>query len=171
MRRQDREVTDTSAILAIIEAADSCRLGMIDDTGSSLRPYLVALNFGFEPKPGESPKGTFWFHCARDGHKLDLLKRNAQVCIQLDCQHEPVINGLGCGWGMKYASVFAEGCAVFVNDPTEQRHGLDQLMAHYRRLWGVPSQDKIPGDYDDKVLAKTTIFRVDVVTLTAKRKS
>ena len=33
MRRKDREVIDPAAILAIIESADSCRLGLIDDTG------------------------------------------------------------------------------------------------------------------------------------------
>jgi nitroimidazol reductase NimA-like FMN-containing flavoprotein (pyridoxamine 5'-phosphate oxidase superfamily) len=189
MRRKDRQVTDVAAILGIIEAADACCLGMIDDSGPVPQPYVVALNYGFEAAPDGSPGGIFWFHCAREGHKLDLLRRNPQVCVQLDCDHQPVVNALGCGWGMKYASVVAMGRAQIIEDPVERRRGLDCVMDHYRRLWGTPPN--VPSDrssaatqepgknpqaaesphYDEKVLAMTAVIRLDVESLTAKRKA
>jgi nitroimidazol reductase NimA-like FMN-containing flavoprotein (pyridoxamine 5'-phosphate oxidase superfamily) len=169
MRRKDREINGPSEILAIIEAADSCRLGLVDDRGPQPVPYVVAMNFGFEPGPG-SPVGTFWFHCAKEGLKLELLRRRPEVCVQLDVDHEPVTNALGCGWGMKYASVLARGHACIVEDPEERRHGLDRLMDHYAHLWGVPEGAR-PYEYDAKSVALTTMFRVDVDSLTAKRKA
>jgi uncharacterized protein len=170
MRRKDREINGPADILAIIEAADSCRLGLIDDRGAQPVPYVVAMNFGFEPGPGGLPAGTFWFHCAKEGLKLDLLRRQSHVCVQLDCEHEPVTNALGCGWGMKYASVLARGQARIVEDPEGRRCGLDCLMGHYERLWGVPAGAR-PREYDEKSVALTTIFRVDVDNLTAKRRA
>lgn len=189
MRRTDRQVTDTAAALAIIEAADTCHVGMVDDSGPLPEPYVVALNHGFEPALDGSLGGTFWFHCAREGRKLDLLRRNPRVCIQLDCDHEPVVNALGCGWGMKFASVVATGRARVVEDDGERRRGLNCLMDHYRRLWGPPPKassdhsQAVEADravdspvtetpvYDESVLARTALIRVDVETLTAKRKA
>lgn len=169
MRRKDREINGPADILAIIEAADSCRLGLIDDRGGKPVPYVVAMNFGFEPEP-DGARGTFWFHCAKEGLKLDLLRRQPDVCVQLDGDHVPVTNALGCGWGMKYASVLARGRARIVEDPEQRRHGLDCLMDHYARLWGVPAGGQ-PREYDEKSVALTTIFRVDVDNLSAKRRA
>ena len=138
MRRQDRKVTDPSAILAIIEAADSCRLGLVDTSGTDPLPYIVALNFGYEPSGVGGLYGTFWFHGATEGHKLDLIGNHPHAVIQLDGEHEPVKHALGCGWGMKYASVVAHGQVHVVDDPAERRRGLGYLMAHYVRLWGPP---------------------------------
>lgn len=200
MRRKDREVTDNEAILAIIEAADSCRLALVDDTGPVPVPYIVALNYGFEPAPGGlAMGGTFWFHCAKTGRKLDLLARKPQVCIQLDCDHEPVTGPVGCSWGMKYASVVANGTARLVTEPVEHRRGLDCLMAHYMRQWaghladgsqplgprghpaamadghpggqsGVPARSTTIA-YEEKYLTMTAVIRVDVTELSAKRKA
>ncbi len=170
MRRKDREIKEPADILAIIEKADSCRLGLIDDRDGTPAPYVVALNFGFEPGPEGSPHGTFWFHCAREGLKLELLRRHPEVCVQLDGDHVPVANALSCGWGMKYASLLARGRARIVEEPEPRRHGLDCLMAHYERLWGLPPGGRLR-EYDDKNVALTTIFRVDVDSVTAKRKA
>lgn len=172
MRREDRRVTDPAAILSIIEAADSCRLGLVDDSGPLPVPYIVALNFGYAPAGADGLEGTFWFHCAREGRKLELIARNPTVCIQLDAEHEPVKNALGCGWGMKYASVVATGRARIVENPTEVQYGLECLMAHYLRLWGPPdgSDGTAPLPIDARVLQRTTVFRVNVESLNAKRK-
>lgn len=170
MRRKDREIKGPADILAIIEAADSCRLAMVDDRRDKPMPYLVAMNFGFEPGPADILAGTFWFHCAKEGLKLDLLRRQPEVCVQLDVDHEPVTNALGCGWGMKYASVLARGRARIVEDAEQRRHGLDCLMQHYERLWGLPPGSR-PREYDEKSVALTAVFRVDVDSLTAKRRA
>jgi uncharacterized protein len=174
MRRHDREILNPSDILAIIEAADSCRLGLVDSSGPHPVPYVVALNYGYAPAGEDGLRGAFWFHGAREGRKLDLLRRNPQACIELDAGHQPVKNALGCGWGMKFASVMATGQTLIVEDLAERRRGLDCLMAHYARLWGPPPDgvEAATGTpvYEDKVLAMTTVFRMSVESLSAKRK-
>jgi uncharacterized protein len=181
MRRNDREITDPTTILEIIETADSCRLGLVDVSGPLALPYLVALNYGYEPAGKDGLRGTFWLHGAREGRKVELIRRHPQACIQIDCGHEPVKNALGCGWGMKYRSVFATGRAHIVEEPADCRHGLDCLMGHYQRLWGAPDAIDAPGlepitaaiptrQYEERILAMTVVFRVDVEDMSAKRK-
>lgn len=179
MRRRDREVLERAEILGIIEAADHCVLAMVNETGPELLPYAVALNYGFEPAPDESLTGIFWFHSAAHGRKLDVIRRNPNVCIELDCDHEPVVSPLACNWGMKYASVIATGRATIVEDARERERGLDCLMRHYMKQWRAPlaiasaaanTEGQLLGNYQPSVLDRTVVIRVDVATMTAKRK-
>lgn len=70
MRRKDREVTDNCEINKIINSCQIIRLAFAD----GVAPYIVPLNFGFEEKDG---KRTFYFHGAKEGRKLDLIKKLA----------------------------------------------------------------------------------------------
>ena len=42
MRRKDREVTDFSRMLEIVQRCDCCRIGLVEDGEA----YIVPLNFG-----------------------------------------------------------------------------------------------------------------------------
>ena len=44
-------------------------------------PYIVPLNYGYEYADGEL---TFYFHSAKEGRKLEILKKNPTVCLELD---------------------------------------------------------------------------------------
>ena len=68
MRKANREIIDKSAIRAIMEEALVCRLGLCDDA----TPYVVPMNFGL----GEN---CLFLHCAAEGRKLDILRRNDRV--------------------------------------------------------------------------------------------
>lgn len=162
-------------MLAIIAKADSCRLALVDLAHTPPLPYVVPLNFGFAPAQGSLPD-RFYFHCAPAGRKLDLIRACNRVCVQLDCDHELVVADQSCGWGMRYASVVAEGIASLVSDAAERRRGLDALMAHYLESGGAAgaalTRDSRGGlAYDEKVLAATAVVRVDVTALSGKRKS
>ena len=76
MRRRDREITDNEKIKEIIKACDCCRLGL-NDNG---KVYIVPLNFGFTEENGNY---TFYFHGARTGRKLDIIKQNNCVGFEL----------------------------------------------------------------------------------------
>ena len=108
-RRRDRQIVDSHDILSLIEAADSCRLGLVDMRGSIPLPYVVALNYGYEPAGDDGLKGTFCFHGAREGRKIAVMRASPQACVQIDLEHQPVKNAHGCGWGTKYAS--SERCS------------------------------------------------------------
>ena len=56
----------------IILACSCCRLGFCDEGGA----YIVPLNFGYEERGG---KRTFYFHGAREGRKMELIKAGGPV--------------------------------------------------------------------------------------------
>ncbi len=171
MRRGDRALSDPKEILHLIEAADSCRLGLVDVSGEVPRPYVVALNYGYLPGGQDGLGGTFYFHGAVSGRKLELIRNHSEACLELDLDHEPVKHPLGCGWGMRYASVFATGRASIVHDEPERLFGLRCLLDHYLRLWGPLESGNSPAFGPDAAgLARTVVFRFDVLTLSAKRK-
>ena len=73
MRRQEREIRDEAEIQEILEKGLVCRLGLYDGQ----YPYVVPLNYGYR-------NGCIYFHCAREGRKIDILKKNDRVCIEVD---------------------------------------------------------------------------------------
>jgi len=68
MRRKEKEITDSAEIEQIIRKARVCRLGLVDDR----EPYVVPVCFGYE-------KNAFYFHCAPEGRKIELIKKNNHI--------------------------------------------------------------------------------------------
>lgn len=120
MRRADKEIADRGEIDKILRKATVCRLGLLDGT----IPYIVPLSFGYE---GD----TLYFHSAREGKKVDLLKRNAVVCFEVDVDAEPVRSETACGWTMRYRSVIGSGTASFVEDHGGKRAAMKIIMRQY----------------------------------------
>ncbi len=157
MRRKDREIVDVEKIDAIVREADACHLALVD----SGEPYVITLNYGFE----RTAKGALaiYFHCAREGRKLDAIRRDPRAAFIVDAGHELVRGERGCDWGMRYRSVAGNGVVSFVQDDAEKRHGLDLLMEHYSGTRGF--------EYDDRVFAVTEVLRLDVEACTGKEKA
>jgi uncharacterized protein len=73
VRRKDREITDSLQIIDILQKADVCRIAMCHNNV----PYVVTMNFGLG-RDGFSP---LYFHCASEGKKIDILRKNNLVCF------------------------------------------------------------------------------------------
>ena len=151
MRRKDREIADEAAIRAVMEEAKVCRIGLSDDG----MPYVVPMNFGL----GEN---CLYLHCATEGRKLDILRKNDRVCFEMDLLREIKQGPESCGCGARYESVIGVGRAVIVEAPAEKRAALDRIMEHY----GVQGAFI----YQDDILEKTTVIRIAIESLTAKRR-
>ena len=124
MRRKDREVTDINDILRIVQEAKILHMGLFDAD----YPYIVPLHYGYEYVDG---KLVFYMHCAKEGRKLDLIKKEQHVCAQLECNVNLVSGGeCPCNYGSTYASVIARGIATIVADEIEKMHGLQLLMSN-----------------------------------------
>lgn len=81
MRRDDREVKNMEEIQEILDTCKVCRLGMADGS----RIYIVPMNFGYE---FEGDSLILYFHGAGEGRKLELIRKNPEVGIEMDCRHE-----------------------------------------------------------------------------------
>lgn len=122
MRRKDREITRIEDILSIVDRAKVLRLGLFDDNF----PYIVPLHFGYEYAEG---KLIFYMHSAKEGHKLDLIRRNQNVCIELDCDTELISGGdIPCSYSSSFASLIGRGLAEILDDEQEKVRGLYLLM-------------------------------------------
>lgn len=152
MRRSDREVSSAMGILDILSRCSVMRMGMC----SGNIPYVVPMNFGYEY---EDDKWVFYFHCAGEGKKLDILQKNNAVFLEADCSHELTAGENACSYGYNYESVMAEGNAAFLTDHEEKAHALSILMKH---------QTGKDFTFNEAQTAGVTVIKVSVTTITAK---
>jgi uncharacterized protein len=78
LRRKDKQITGERELLEIIQGQQFMTLAMCKDQ----EPYLVSLNYGFDPEVK-----CFYFHCAHEGKKLDYLRANPIVWGQVIQDH------------------------------------------------------------------------------------
>mgnify|MGYP000339842823 CR=1 FL=1 len=99
MRRKDREVTDKKEIQRILETCKVCRIGLPEEDGV----YIVPMNHGYCFEEG---KLVLYFHGSREGKKMEMVRTNPAVGIEMDCDHELVEGRLACQHSYHYASIF-----------------------------------------------------------------
>lgn len=149
MRRKDKEITDTEVIDDIICQSTVCRLALSETN----QPYIVPVCFGYRNR-------TLYVHSAREGKKIDILRKNNNVCVEFDVDHEIVKANQACKWGIKYRSVTCYGTASFVDDDREKREALDVIMAHY-------STGSF--EYNDRNLADSIVIKIEIESMTGKQ--
>ncbi len=154
MRRKDRQVTDFDKMIEIMQKCDCCRLGLWD--GSEV--YIVAVNFGFEES---STSVTLYFHSAKIGKKIDILKANSKVTFEMDTGHRLLQGESACDCTFLYQSIIGSGIVSFVDDNTEKNHGLSCIMKHYC--------GKYVNDFSQDMLKNTLVIRLDVTEWTCKQ--
>ena len=156
MRRKDREITDSNRIREILDAAKILHLGIHDD----LYPYVLPLHYGYEFADGQM---VFYMHGAKEGHKLDLIRQNPHVCVQIDCGMELISGGdNACRYGASYASVIGRGKAELLEDPKSKVRALAVLMRH---------QTGRDFDIQEKVTAAVSVIRVSLTEYSAKERA
>jgi len=149
MRKHEREIREETEIHEILEKALVCRLGLYDGR----YPYVVPLNYGYRD-------GRLYFHSAREGRKIDILKKFDRVCIEVDIDSRIVPGDAPCRWAAKYRSVIGFGRARIVDDEAEKKAALDVIMAHYGGQGG---------EYDEKSLQRTCVIEVVIENMTGKQ--
>lgn len=122
MRRKDREIIDRKKITAILAKCDTVRIAM---KGSEY-PYVVPVSFGLDDA-GDMP--VVYFHCAKEGLKLNLLKENSNVCLEGDIFLG--VEETKGGITTRYKSVIGFGRCTFVKDEAERVKGTRLILNHY----------------------------------------
>ena len=159
MRRSEREVSDINAIEEIINKADVCRIAFAIDN----MPYVVPMNFGYTGDPVQ----RLFFHCANEGRKLEMIRKNNYVCFEIDIDHQIYIRRdqekrIACDWGMRYRSVIGYGNISILTEKEAKKTGLDCIMKHYG------GEDEYI--FDEKEVANTTVLQLDISEMTGKKK-
>lgn len=154
MRRKDREITDVNSIMEILGECKVMRLGMCLDN----IPYVTPLNFGYELTENGF---IFYFHCAKEGKRLEIIGQNPNVFVEIDNGGELTAAEKACGWSCDYKSVMAVGTARIITDNAEKKHALSLLMKH---LTGKDFS------FEDNDLEGVCVCAIDVSEISAKAK-
>ena len=154
MTRREREVTDMQEILGILDRAKIVHVGMIDGDA----PYVVPMNYGYTMEDG---KLTLYLHGATAGRKLDIIRANPKVFVEIDTDIVPFSGAAACQHGVCYSSIMGEGVAELVEDIPGKKEGLTILMK---------TQTGKDFTFVDKMVMGVTVIKVHVSDYTAKKR-
>ncbi|MBM4237316.1 MAG: pyridoxamine 5'-phosphate oxidase family protein [Euryarchaeota archaeon] len=149
MRRAEKEIKDREVIDSILRRAVVCRIAMCDGD----EPYIVPMSFGYR-------NGCIYLHSAREGKKVDILRRNNKVSFEVDIDVKLGKGGKACKWGMNYLSIVGFGRASFIENRDEKKEGLDAIMEHYS---GVKDHEYAPDVFD-----RTAVIKIEIEAMTGK---
>ncbi|MGB6064261.1 MAG: pyridoxamine 5'-phosphate oxidase family protein [Desulfomonilaceae bacterium] len=150
MRKYKQEITDKETIEAILRKALVCRIGLSDGN----LPYVVPVCFGYKD-------GCIYVHSSREGRKIEIIKRNSNVCFEVDVEAELVRAEIACKWSMKYKSVIGFGKASIVDGQSEKMTALNIIMEHYS---GISSHE-----YEPRPFELAAIIKIQIERMTCKR--
>lgn len=153
MRRSDREITDSKKIDEIISRCHCCRLGFYDQG----EVYIVPLNFGYCREGGSR---IFYFHSAKEGRKIDLIKSVPQVGFELDTGYALQPGETACQHSARFQSVMGAGRVALVEDAREKEAGLQRVMQHNTGRGDWP--------FSPAMLNSVCVFRLDVQKISCK---
>lgn len=154
MRRKDREIKDFDKILQIMRQCDSCVLALNDDGF----PYMVPLNFGMNIEDGQL---YLYFHCAMQGKKLDLIRKNNRATFEMDCDHDFILYDERMSCTMGYSSVVGHGIIEFVEEE-KKYEALKILMRQYH------AEDF---QFNKDMIKVTTVLKMKVLDITGKHRN
>ncbi|MBN1215922.1 MAG: pyridoxamine 5'-phosphate oxidase family protein [Candidatus Lokiarchaeota archaeon] len=150
MRRKDRELTDKNTIENIINKAMVCRIAFSLDNV----PYIVPMNFCYE-------NNFIYLHSLKVGKKIDILKKNENVCFEIDIDTEIKQSNNPCNWTMKYYSVIGQGIASFMEEKKDKINILNKIMEKYsgKNLW----------IFQENMLDSVIIIKINIIKFTGKK--
>ncbi|MBN1164442.1 MAG: pyridoxamine 5'-phosphate oxidase family protein [Candidatus Krumholzibacteriota bacterium] len=152
LTRKDREICDPEIIDAILGGGRLAQVALCRGE----EPYIVTMNYGYDPR-----RGALYFHCAKQGQKLDFMRENPRVCAT-------IVRDLGYVEGRcehKFQSLVLRGRLRTVETLEGKKHGLDILLNH---------QEKTPGRVrrrhlrEDSVYSTLEMLRLDIEEITGK---
>ena len=156
MRRKDREVTDMEEIRQILDEFKVCRLGLVDDG----KPYIVPMNMAYDLDDGEL---SIYFHCAKDGRKIDVIQKNPKVGFEMDQEIELVEGNTPCQYSYRYVSVMGTGTVKIVEDEQEKVSALTKIMKQQT------GKDFTEFKENPELLSTVCILRVDAEEYSCKK--
>lgn len=140
IRRKEKAITDLEIMKKILQTSEHVTLALCADN----EPYLVTLSHGYDPE-----QHCLFFHCAQEGKKIEILKKNnivwGQVLIdkgyiQGSCDH-------------LYATVQFRGKVTFLTELEDKKQALTNM---------IHKLDDNPLEIMDKQLADKSINRVNI---------
>jgi len=150
MRKKNREIFNEQ-LEEILIHGEYGTLSTISENGY---PYIVPLSYVYYEK-------CIYFHCAKEGHKLENIKQNNKVsfCVVTDTEVLP------SKFSTKYKSIIAFGTASEVTDDLKEII-LTELIDKYSHDFLEEGKK-----YITKAQAHTQIIKINIQHITGKATS
>jgi nitroimidazol reductase NimA-like FMN-containing flavoprotein (pyridoxamine 5'-phosphate oxidase superfamily) len=152
IRRKEKEITDKKEKLAILNEAKYVVVAMCRDN----EPYLATLSHGYDTQ-----RECIYFHCAKEGKKVDILKEQNKVWGQalLD---KGYVHG-SCDH--LYATTQFMGRVTFVENIDEKKHALEVMI---NALDDKP-QKVLEKQLPEESIKGVQIGRIDIEYMSGKK--
>lgn len=152
MRVQKKQIKDPTVISDLLRQCPVGRLATIGVDGS---PMIKPLNFVYL-------EGDVYFHCAREGEKIEDMKRDERVCFEIDLPIGYVkSNDSPCKAGYLYRSVIVKGRAFIIEEKEKKLWVLKALMEKYQPEGGY-------GPFPEPKLMLTSVVRIIIDHISGK---
>ena len=156
MRRSDRAQSLEFAQALI----DRCTYGVVAISTGEDTPYCLPLSL-------VRVDNRLYFHCAKQGRKLDLLRRNPKVCVTFVGTSEPAYVESNNTFTDYFQSAMVTGTASEVLEDDEKIEALRALCTK------VTPEGMSSDNFERAVngsLAVTGVWRIEMEEVTAKAK-
>ena len=151
MRRKDREMDRDFALMV----ADKCEYAHLAMTGPDGEPYCIPLSIALD---GE----TIYFHCAKEGRKVDALKANPAVCMSCVGSTQRATDM----FTTEFESAVIFGTASEVLEDDEKIHALKLICERH-----TPANRHAFEAAISKSLDRTAVWKIEIAEITGKKKT
>ena len=108
MFRELRRIKQKLKTDECIEILENEKRGVLSVIGDEGYPYCIPINHFYNRN-----ENKLYFHGAKEGHKIDSIKKNDKVCF---CVYNSGVPSTSGKLGLDYKSVVVFGRAKFIND-------------------------------------------------------
>jgi nitroimidazol reductase NimA-like FMN-containing flavoprotein (pyridoxamine 5'-phosphate oxidase superfamily) len=136
------------------QVADNCDYAVLATVNADGTPYCVPISIVRD-------NDSIYFHCAKDGQKIDNLKRQPEVCIS--CTGNVVF--MKTAFSLEYESAIIKGRAEEVLQDEEKIHALRLISERYCPELMHAFESEI-----SRSLNHTAIWKINIREITGKRK-
>ncbi len=152
IRRKEKAIEDQNEMKDVIKKANHITIAMC----KSNVPYLVTLSHGYDPD-----QNCIFFHCAKEGKKIDYLNENNIVWgqalidkgyVQGDCDH-------------LYITTQFKGKVSFIEDFEKKKQALINMI---HKIDDNPKQ-VIDKQISEKSISRVGIGRIDIEYMSGKK--
>ncbi len=148
MRRKEKAMSKEETL----EVLEQAEYGVLATISGDNTPYAVPMNF-------VCVGDVIYFHCALEGHRLENIKGNSSVCLN-------VVDSVVLmpeKFNTQYRSVTAFGTISIVENEEEKRKGIKAIADKLS-----PEFPKEGMEYINSAFHNMHVLRMDVTKMTGK---
>jgi hypothetical protein len=145
------------ALTEVFDKAPFTTVSMVSPDGE---PYAVPLSLA------RTDDHTFYFHCAAEGRKAEILAANPAVWLSAVSKSKPTVGPRDGSFSLEFRSAMARGVARLVTDREEKIAGLRAISARFLPDYMYAFDAAI-----ERSLERTAVYRITLSEApTGKRK-